>query len=53
MFARYEGVRYTLIAINIGEMIVLFWFPIDGDHVEALHSGALNLKNVPALQEVR
>ena len=29
-----------------------FWFPIAGDYVEELHGGALDLKNVPALQEV-
>ncbi len=54
MFARYEGARYTLVAINIGDMdqTVPFWFPIAGDYVEELHGGALDLKNVPALQEV-
>jgi len=31
---------------------VPFWFPIAGDYVEELHGGALDLKNVPALQQV-
>lgn len=54
MFARYEGPRYTLVALNTGDMdqTVPFWFPIAGDYVEELHGGALDLKNVPALQEV-
>jgi maltooligosyltrehalose trehalohydrolase len=54
MFARYEGARYTLVAINIGDtdQTVPFWFPIAGDYIEELHGGVLDLKNVPALQEV-
>jgi hypothetical protein len=42
-----------LVAINIGDadQTVPFWFPIAGDYVEELHGGALNLRNVPALQE--
>jgi len=31
---------------------VPFWFPISGDYIEELHGGALDLKNVPALQQV-
>jgi hypothetical protein len=31
---------------------VPFWFPIAGDYVEELHGGALDLKGIPALQEV-
>jgi 1,4-alpha-glucan branching enzyme len=54
LFARYDGARYTLIAVNIGDtdQSVPFWFPIAGDYVEELHGGALDLKNVPALRQV-
>jgi maltooligosyltrehalose trehalohydrolase len=54
LFARYEGARYTLVSVNVGDadQTVPFWFPIAGDYVEELHGGALNLKNVPALQQV-
>jgi maltooligosyltrehalose trehalohydrolase len=54
VFARYDGAQYTLIAVNIGDtdQSVPFWFPIAGDYVEELHGGALDLKSVPALQQV-
>jgi len=54
LFARYDGGRYTLIAVNFGDTdrTVPFWFSIGGDYVEELHGGALDLKNVPALQQV-
>jgi maltooligosyltrehalose trehalohydrolase len=54
MFARYEGARYTLVTVNTGgiEQTVPFWFPIAGNYIEELHGGALDLKNVAALQEV-
>ena len=54
LFARYEGARYTLVAVNTSDtdQIVPFWFPIGGDYVEELHGGALDLKGVPALGEV-
>lgn len=54
LFARYDGARYTLIAINFGDTdrTVPFWFPKAGNYVEELHGGALDLKNVPALQQV-
>ena len=54
LFARYDGGRYTLVAVNIGDTAqsVPFWFPIAGDYVEELHGGALDLKDVPALQQV-
>lgn len=54
LFARYDGVRYTLIAVNFGDTdrTVPFWFPMAGDYAEELHGGALDLKNVPALQQV-
>jgi 1,4-alpha-glucan branching enzyme len=54
LFARYDGVRYTLVAVNVGDadQSVPFWFPIAGDYVEELHGGPLDLKNVPALQQV-
>jgi 1,4-alpha-glucan branching enzyme len=54
LFARYDGARYTLVAVNVGDTAqsVPFWFPIAGDYVEELHGGALDLKNVPALQQV-
>jgi 1,4-alpha-glucan branching enzyme len=53
LYARYDDAQYTLVAINIGDadQTVPFWFPIAGDYVEELHGGALNLRNVPALQE--
>jgi maltooligosyltrehalose trehalohydrolase len=54
LFARYDGRRYTLVAVNVGDadQSVPFWFPIAGDYVEELHGGALDLKNVPVLQQV-
>jgi 1,4-alpha-glucan branching enzyme len=54
LFARYDGARYTLVAINVGDEArsVPFWFPIAGDYVEELHGGGLDLKNIPALQQV-
>lgn len=54
LFARYDGIRYTLVAVNVGDtdQSVPFWFPIAGDYVEELHGGPLDLKNVPALQQV-
>lgn len=54
MFARYQGARYTLVAINTGstEQTVPFWFPIAGDYIEELHGGILNLQIIPALQEI-
>jgi 1,4-alpha-glucan branching enzyme len=54
LFARYDGVQYTLVAVNVGDtdQSVPFWFPIAGDYVEELHGGALDLKSVPALQMV-
>lgn len=54
MFARYEDMRYTLVAINTGDtdQTVPFRFPIAGDYSEELHGGTVNLQNVPALQEV-
>ncbi len=54
MFARYAGSRYTLVAVNTGEVdqTAPFWFPIAGDYSEELHGGSLNLTNIPALQEV-
>lgn len=54
LFARYDGARYTLIAVNFGDTdrTVPFWFPMAGDYAEELHGGTLDLKNVPALQQV-
>ncbi|MET3299036.1 alpha-amylase family glycosyl hydrolase [Bradyrhizobium diazoefficiens] len=54
LFARYDGARYTLVAVNVGDTdrSVPFWFPMAGDYVEELHGGALDLKNVPSLQQV-
>jgi maltooligosyltrehalose trehalohydrolase len=54
LFARYEDARYTLVAVNTGDadQTVPFWFPTAGDYVEELHGGGLDLKNVPALQQV-
>jgi 1,4-alpha-glucan branching enzyme len=54
LFARFDGGKYTLVAANFGDtdQSVPFWFPIPGDYVEELHGGALDLKNVPALQQV-
>jgi len=53
MFARYEGARYTLVGVNVGDSdeTVPFWFPIGGDYVEELHGGALNLSQIVPLQE--
>jgi maltooligosyltrehalose trehalohydrolase len=52
LFARYDGGRYTLVGVNVGDtdQRVPFWFPTAGDYVEELHGGALDLTNVPALQ---
>ncbi len=54
LFARYDGDRYTLVGVNVGDtdQRVPFWFPMAGDYIEELHGGALDLKNVPALQPV-
>jgi maltooligosyltrehalose trehalohydrolase len=54
LFARYENSQYTLVGVNTGDtdQTVPFWFPMAGDYVEELHGGGLDLKNVPALQEV-
>jgi len=54
MFARYEGASYTLVGINTGDtdQTVPFWFPTAGDYAEELHGGALDLRSIPALQEV-
>ena len=54
MFARYAGSRYTLVAVNTGEVdqTVPFSFPIAGDYSEELNGGSLDLTNIPALQEV-
>jgi maltooligosyltrehalose trehalohydrolase len=43
-----------LIAVNFGDTdrTVPFWFPTAGDYAEELHGGALDMKNVPALQQV-
>jgi 1,4-alpha-glucan branching enzyme len=53
LFARYDGVQYSLIAVNTGDtdQTVPFWFPIAGDYVEELHGGALNLTAISALRE--
>ena len=54
LFARYEDAGYTLVAVNTSDadQTLPFWFPIRGDYVEELHGGDLNLKNVPALQQM-
>ncbi|WP_246786858.1 hypothetical protein [Bradyrhizobium sp. USDA 3458] len=54
LFARYDGARYTLVAVNFGDTdrAVPFWFPMAGDYAEELHGGVLDLKNIPALQQV-
>ncbi|BAR55599.1 hypothetical protein NK6_2418 [Bradyrhizobium diazoefficiens] len=54
LFARHDGAQYTLIATNFGDTdrTVPFWFPKAGNYVEELHGVALDLKNVPALQQV-
>lgn len=54
LFARYDGARYTLVAVNFGDTdrTVPFWFPMAGDYVEELHGGTLDLKAVAALQQV-
>src|SRR4051794_6803291 len=46
LFARYEGPKYTLVALNMGdaEQTVPFWFPVAGDYIEELHGGVLDLK---------
>ena len=53
LFARYDGPRYTLVAVNFSDAdaTVPFWFPIAGDYVEDLHGGGLDLKNVAALRQ--
>jgi maltooligosyltrehalose trehalohydrolase len=54
LFARYDGQRYTLVAVNASDLdeTVPFWFPIAGDYVEELHGGGLDLKNVAALKQI-
>src|SRR5262245_23981507 len=54
LFARYDAVHYSLVAINTAtaEQTVPFWFPVAGDYIEELHGGALDLKAVPARQEI-
>jgi 1,4-alpha-glucan branching enzyme len=54
LFARYSGDQYSLVAVNTTdvECKVPFWFPIAGDYIEELHGGDLNLKAVPAHQEI-
>jgi 1,4-alpha-glucan branching enzyme len=54
LFARSEAARYTLVAVNTRdvEQTVPFWFPTAGDYVEELHGGSLDLKSIPALQQV-
>jgi hypothetical protein len=51
---RYDDAQYTLVAVNLGDadQAVPFWFPIAGDYAEELHRGALDLENVPVLQQV-
>jgi maltooligosyltrehalose trehalohydrolase len=53
LFARYDGPRYTLVAVNTSgaDQTVPFWFPLAGDYIEELHGGGLDLKNVAALQQ--
>ena len=54
LFARYEGPRYTLVAVNTSEAdeTVPFWFSLAGDYVEELHGGGFDLKSVAALQQI-
>lgn len=54
LYARYDGSRYTLIAMNFGDIdrTVPFWFPMAGTYVEELHGGPLDLRNVLSLQQV-
>ncbi len=54
LFARYDGPRYTLVAVNTGDtaQTVPFWFPVASDYVEELHGGDLDLQAVPALGQV-
>jgi 1,4-alpha-glucan branching enzyme len=54
LFARSEAARYTLVAVNTRdvEQTVPFWFPTAGDYVEELHGGSLDLRSIPALQQV-
>jgi 1,4-alpha-glucan branching enzyme len=54
LFARYRGEQYTLVAVNTSDsaQTVPFWFPGAGDYREELHGGDLDLRGVPALQEV-
>ena len=53
LFARYDGARYTLVAVNTSDAdeSVPFWFPFAGDYIEELHGGGLDLKDVAALQQ--
>jgi 1,4-alpha-glucan branching enzyme len=53
MFARFEGARYTLVGINVGDsdQTVPFWFPGGGNYSEELHGGTLNLSQIVPLQE--
>jgi 1,4-alpha-glucan branching enzyme len=39
LFSRYEGERFSLVALNFGdvERTVPFWFPMSGDYIEQLH----------------
>ena len=39
LFSRYEGGRFSLVALNFGdvERTVPFWFPTSGDYIEQLH----------------
>ena len=55
MFARYDGARYTLVAINTGDtdQTVPFWFPIAGSYVEELHGGGLDLRQFPLCRRSR
>jgi maltooligosyltrehalose trehalohydrolase len=54
LFARFDGPRYSLVALNFGdvERRVPFWFPVGGDYVEELHGGDLDLKAIVPLQKV-
>ena len=56
LFSRYQGRRFSLVALNFGEVerTVPFWFPMDGDYVEQLHGNpADRLDGVAALTEQR
>jgi 1,4-alpha-glucan branching enzyme len=54
LFARFDGPRYSLVALNFGDVdrSVPFWFPVGGDYVEELHGGDLDLRAIVPLQEV-